>query len=178
MASMNRVLLAGNLTRDPTVKAIPSGTEVADMRLAVNERYKDRALPEQIAPLRERYRQALERELAGAGGPKAAGLWRELGLLSSALGDTAAAVRATEKALEFDPTNSDTYGQLGMIYVQSKNYESALPALQCAVEGCTAEENTIALDLVEQELLDASVAIEPVWPTSRHFSCLDSRSHR
>ena len=46
-----------------------------------------------------------------------------------------------------------------MIYVQSKNYESALPALQCAVEGCTAEDNTIAQDLVRQGLLDESVAV-------------------
>jgi hypothetical protein len=49
-----------------------------------------------------------------------------------------------------------------MIYVQSKNYESALAALKCAVEGCTAEENTIALDLVKQGLLTESVAVKPV----------------
>lgn len=78
------------------------------------------------------------------------------------MGQAFVASRNAEKALEFDPTNSDTYGQLGMIYVQSKNYESALPALQCAVEGCTAEENIIALDLVDQGLLEASVAIEPL----------------
>ena len=49
-----------------------------------------------------------------------------------------------------------------MIYVQSKNYESALIALQCAVEGCTAKENTIALDLVAQGLLTESVAVKPL----------------
>jgi tetratricopeptide (TPR) repeat protein len=78
------------------------------------------------------------------------------------MGQAFVASRNAEKALEFDPTNSDTYGQLGMIYVQSKNYESALPALQCAVEGCTAEENTIALDLVDQGLLTESVAVKPL----------------
>jgi len=90
-----------------------------------HERYKDRALPEQIAPLRERYRQALERELAGAGGPKAAGLWRELGLLSSALGDTAAAVRATEKALEFDPNDYTTRYALARRLMESGEFAAA-----------------------------------------------------
>jgi tetratricopeptide (TPR) repeat protein len=76
------------------------------------------------------------------------------------MGQALVASRNAEKALVFDPTNADTYGQLGMIYVQSKNYESALPALQCAVEGCTADENTIAKDLVTQGLLGESVPVE------------------
>jgi tetratricopeptide (TPR) repeat protein len=76
------------------------------------------------------------------------------------MGQALVASRNAEKALVFDPTNADTYGQLGMIYVQSKNYESALPALQCAVEGCTADKNTIAQDLVDQGLLEESVAVE------------------
>jgi tetratricopeptide (TPR) repeat protein len=76
------------------------------------------------------------------------------------MGQAMTAARNAEKALEFDPTNSDTYGQLGMIYVQSKNYENALVALQCAVEGCAAKDNTIAQDLVKQGLLAESVAVK------------------
>lgn len=41
MASLNKVILMGNLTRDPEVKYLPSGTSVCDMGLAVNDRYKD-----------------------------------------------------------------------------------------------------------------------------------------
>lgn len=55
-----------------------------------------------------------------------------------------------EKALLFNPTDSDTYGQLGMIYASARNYESALPALRCAVEGCTAEENTTLREVAEK----------------------------
>lgn len=40
MASFNRVTLLGNLTRDPELKYIPSGTAVAEVGLAVNERVK------------------------------------------------------------------------------------------------------------------------------------------
>ena len=40
MASLNRVFLAGNLTRDPEVRYIPDGKAVADLGLAVNRRYK------------------------------------------------------------------------------------------------------------------------------------------
>ena len=40
MASYNRVILVGNLTRDPELRYIPSGTAVSDISLAVNERVK------------------------------------------------------------------------------------------------------------------------------------------
>ena len=40
MASFNRVILVGNLTRDPELKYIPSGTAVCDVGLAVNDRRK------------------------------------------------------------------------------------------------------------------------------------------
>ena len=40
MASYNRVVLVGNLTRDPELRYIPSGTAVADIGLAVNDRVK------------------------------------------------------------------------------------------------------------------------------------------
>ncbi len=40
MASLNRVTLLGNLTRDPEVRYTPSGTPVATLGLAVNDRVK------------------------------------------------------------------------------------------------------------------------------------------
>lgn len=43
MATMNRVFLAGNLTRDLEVRYTPSGTAVTDMGLAVNESYRNKA---------------------------------------------------------------------------------------------------------------------------------------
>src|SRR6516165_2392329 len=39
MANLNRVLLIGNLTRDPEVRYTPKGTAVADIGLAVNRVY-------------------------------------------------------------------------------------------------------------------------------------------
>jgi single-strand DNA-binding protein len=41
MASYNRVILLGNLTRDPELRYIPSGQAVSDLGLAVNHRYKN-----------------------------------------------------------------------------------------------------------------------------------------
>lgn len=66
-----------------------------------------------------------------------------------------------EKALEFNPTNPNTYGQLASIYMSARNYESAMPAFKCAVRGCTAEENQTA-----QEVLDTSVDVEGLSLTS------------
>lgn len=41
MASINRVVIAGNLTRDPELRTIPSGTPVCELRVAVNSRRRD-----------------------------------------------------------------------------------------------------------------------------------------
>ncbi|MCX7818896.1 MAG: single-stranded DNA-binding protein [Kiritimatiellae bacterium] len=43
MASLNKVFLIGNLTKDPDVRRLPSGEDVAEMRLAVNRRFRDRS---------------------------------------------------------------------------------------------------------------------------------------
>jgi single-strand DNA-binding protein len=42
MASYNKVILMGNLTRDPELKYLPSGTAIASFGLAVNRVYNDR----------------------------------------------------------------------------------------------------------------------------------------
>jgi len=52
----------------------------------------------------------------------------------------AASINA-QKALDLDRFNAHTYGQLGLIFRRARNYEGAMPLLQCAVVGCTAEEN-------------------------------------
>jgi single-strand DNA-binding protein len=41
MANLNKVLLLGNLTRDPEVRYTPKGTAVGDLGLAVNRRVND-----------------------------------------------------------------------------------------------------------------------------------------
>ncbi len=58
-------------------------------------------------------------------------------------GEFFAASLNAEKALSFSPTEANTYGQLGIIYFKAKNYESAMPALQCAVVSCTADQNLV-----------------------------------
>lgn len=42
MASFNRVIMMGNLTRDPQLKYLPSNMAVCEFGLAVNERWRDR----------------------------------------------------------------------------------------------------------------------------------------
>ena len=41
MASLNRVFLIGNLTRDPELRYVPGGNAVSNLRLAVNRKYRD-----------------------------------------------------------------------------------------------------------------------------------------
>lgn len=59
----------------------------------------------------------------------------------SQTGDYFAAALNVQKALDYDPGNADTYGQLGIVFFKSRNYEGSIPALKCAVRGCTAEES-------------------------------------
>jgi tetratricopeptide (TPR) repeat protein len=66
-----------------------------------------------------------------------------------------------EKAIIINPYNPNTYGQLGIIYTKARNFEGAQPVLKCAVRGCTAEENQVAL-----ELLGEGVAVEGMPLTS------------
>jgi len=44
--SINRVVLVGNLTRDPEPRQLPSGTSVCSLGIAVNDRIKDKTTGE------------------------------------------------------------------------------------------------------------------------------------
>ncbi|HNX81068.1 MAG TPA: single-stranded DNA-binding protein [Candidatus Omnitrophota bacterium] len=46
MASFNKVLLMGNLTKDPELRYTPQGTAVVNLRLAVNRKFRDRVSQE------------------------------------------------------------------------------------------------------------------------------------
>jgi single-strand DNA-binding protein len=48
VANINRVVLVGNLTRDPELKALPSGTSVCELGLAVNHRRKNQQTGEWV----------------------------------------------------------------------------------------------------------------------------------
>jgi single-strand DNA-binding protein len=43
MASVNKVILVGNLGADPEAKYLPSGDAVANIRIATTDKYKDKA---------------------------------------------------------------------------------------------------------------------------------------
>lgn len=42
MPSLNKCSFIGNLTKDPEIRSIPSGDQVANFTIAVNERYKNK----------------------------------------------------------------------------------------------------------------------------------------
>jgi tetratricopeptide (TPR) repeat protein len=68
-----------------------------------------------------------------------------------------------ERALAIDPTNADFYGRLGIVYFKARNYESAIPVLRCALEGCSAQETAqLICDLAFAACEDgAPVDVEP-----------------
>src|ERR687896_1464220 len=46
--NINRVVLTGNLTRDPELRSLPSGTSVCNLRIASNTRRKDGSTGERV----------------------------------------------------------------------------------------------------------------------------------
>ena len=64
-----------------------------------------------------------------------------IGNTYSQMGDFFIASLNMKKALNYNPTNPDVFASVGITYFKSRNYESAIPALKCAVYGCTAEES-------------------------------------
>ncbi len=63
-------------------------------------------------------------------------------------GEFFAAALNAEKAIRINPYNPNTYGQLGIIYTKARNFEGAQPVLRCAVRGCSAEENQVAIEIL------------------------------
>ncbi len=57
------------------------------------------------------------------------------------MGEFFVAALNVKQALSFNPSNPEVYGQLGVIYHKSRNYEGAIPALECAIRGCDVEQS-------------------------------------
>jgi tetratricopeptide (TPR) repeat protein len=65
----------------------------------------------------------------------------------SQLGDFFAAALNVKRALEFEPTNADIYGQLGIVYFRSRNYEGSIFSLKCALRGCSGDDSCLGRGL-------------------------------
>jgi tetratricopeptide (TPR) repeat protein len=65
----------------------------------------------------------------------------------SQLGEFFAAAINVQKALEFEPTNADIYGQLGIVYFRSRNYEGSIYSLKCVIDGCEGEDSCLGRGL-------------------------------
>ena len=64
-----------------------------------------------------------------------------IGKTYSQMGEFFIASRNVLKALQFKPTDPDIYATLGVVYFKARNYEGSIPALKCALRGCSAEES-------------------------------------
>jgi tetratricopeptide (TPR) repeat protein len=65
----------------------------------------------------------------------------------SQIGEFFIAARNVQTALEYEPQNADIYGQLGVIYFRSRNYEGAILSLECAIYGCSGVESCLGRGL-------------------------------
>jgi tetratricopeptide (TPR) repeat protein len=86
----------------------------------------------------------------------------------SQLGEFFIAARNVQTALTYQPTNADIYGQLGIIYFRSRNYEGSIFTLGCAIRGCSGEDSCLGRgldrcypDLGENPVEVTGLALEP-----------------
>jgi tetratricopeptide (TPR) repeat protein len=88
----------------------------------------------------------------------------------SQLGEYFAAARNVQQALEYDPTNADIYGQLGIVFFRSRNYEGSVFSLKCATYGCSGEdsckgrglERCFTEESLAEDLREYPVEIQPL----------------
>lgn len=59
------------------------------------------------------------------------------------MGEFFAAARNVLRAIQFKPDDPTVYGQLGIVYYKSRNYEGSILPLRCAVRGCSAAESCL-----------------------------------
>ncbi len=59
------------------------------------------------------------------------------------MGEFLVASRNMLRAVSFNPTDATSYGQLGVVYYKSRNYEGSILPLRCSVRGCTPEESCL-----------------------------------
>src|SRR5450759_1311470 len=76
-------------------------------------------------------------------------------------GEALTAVLNVKKAISLNPNSPDVYAQLGMIYIKSRNYESALPAFKCAIDGCDAAASCLVRNTCDDSA-DAPVVLTGV----------------
>ncbi len=72
------------------------------------------------------------------------------------------AARNVQKALEFQPDNADFYGQLGIVYQHSKNFEGSILSLACVVNGCSGEDSCKGRGLDACDAADPPVTVQPL----------------
>ncbi len=61
----------------------------------------------------------------------------------SQTGDYFAAALNIQKALDYKPADADIYGQLGIVFRKSRNFEGSNMAFKCAIDGCNPEESCL-----------------------------------
>jgi tetratricopeptide (TPR) repeat protein len=81
-----------------------------------------------------------------------------IGKTYTQMGEFFIASRNVKKALQYDPTSPDVYGQLGIVYFKSHNYEGSIDPLKCAIYGCDSETSCTIRDCDPQK--DEKITIQ------------------
>lgn len=84
----------------------------------------------------------------------------------SQMGEFFPASLNVKKALQYNPDSPDIYGQLGVVYFKSKNYEGSIAPFKCALFGCSAAESCSVRDCDPQTDESITIAGMPLTPAT------------
>jgi tetratricopeptide (TPR) repeat protein len=127
-------------------KAIDLAPNMNSLYLSIGANYRELADRSNGTTQTNYYDQALEMFAKAAKINDQQGVKDPIPLISIAntyvqMGEFFSAGRNMVKAVQYNPSDPTVYGQLGIVYYKSRNYEGAIPALKCYVSGCTAAES-------------------------------------
>lgn len=89
-----------------------------------------------------------------------------IGKTYTQMGEFFIASRNVKKALQFDPTSPDVYGQLGIVYFKSHNYEGSIDPLKCAIYGCDSVASCTIRDCDPQKDQKITIQGMPLSPNT------------
>jgi tetratricopeptide (TPR) repeat protein len=128
-------------------KALAITPNLNSLYLSIGANYRKLAdLSQNTVSATEYYNDALDMFAKAVNINEQQGVKDPLPLISIAntyvqMGEFFSASRNMIKAVQYNPSDPTVYGQLGIIYYKSRNYEGALSAFKCYVSGCTAAES-------------------------------------
>jgi len=84
-------------------------------------------------------------------------------------GDFFISVLNMRKVVNLLPDSNEVYAQLGLVYHKTRNYEGAIEALKCAIEGCSSSESALVRQVNPESAGDHPISPVPLSESTAQY---------